>query len=303
MEKAGAKGGYKLPGIWVFVPGLVLGVYLAAKTLLHLRSQLPSGLHFIWFVAPALAGAAALPGAICRVMRWKAAVWLAVVAIGCYWVPLFYYLMLTASVAIGTLSILGIYYLAPTLLLLILFVVPPTIAVARMQLGGVVTSILAALVCTLASAYVMPAGKSVRHPGNESLVRYTDADAENTAIVLMRSLNVALYAYAKIYDAGYVDTLEKLGRPSQGQPDANRADMFVPEVYNFEVGASPNTFTKRGYLFTYTPEKDSSGKVVGYSIAARPTGHGGVRSIYSDQTYMIRATAENRSAGPSDPAV
>lgn len=167
----------------------------------------------------------------------------------------------------------------------------PTISVARIHRSGVLVGILVAFVCTTLASFGATSGG----------VTYTDADAEGSAINLLRTLNVALDAYAKKYDRGYVDMLRKLGRTPHGEPDMNHAVMFSLDERSFEYRSIPNTFEKKGYIFTYTAGMDSSDKVASYTITARPAGKGGKRSFYSDQTYILRATNGNRPAHAADP--
>ncbi len=285
---------YKLPGFWVFIPGLLLGTFLAGRSLLGTSNYSASAYQFFLFVVPVTAGAASLAGLVCRLLHWRASVVLAVLVVGCYWVPVFYLFFMVTKVILS-LSLMTVHFLAVGLVLLAILgalVALPTIAVGRIHWKGVLAGVLAAIICTYARFPLFPRGPDSA---------YTDTHAEFDAISSVRSLNVALDAYAKKYDRGFVDDLVKLGKPSQGQPDMNHADMmFVPQTEGFEYTGS-NSFRKSGYIFIYTPKMDSSNRVATYSIVARPTGHGGIRSFYTDSTYVVRATRENRPAGPSDP--
>jgi hypothetical protein len=184
------------------------------------------------------------------------------------------------------------------LLIVITLVVLPTIAVARIQWKGMLVGVLAACICTYIRFPVMATGRSTDPPQ----ARYADLVAESEASASLRTLNVALDFYAKRYGSGFVDDLAKLGRPVEGDPDANHAGLLTFYSGGFQYAGS-NSVSKRAYLFVYTPKMDSSNTVTGYTIVARPTGHGGMRSFYSDQTCVVRATQEDRPAGASDPPI
>lgn len=291
METTIAHSKYKLPAFWVFIPGLLSGAYLFGAWLVGASLQFASGYQFIAFVVPLIAGTASLTGLLGRLFHWKISIALAVLAVASYWVPVFFFLILSAGMIFKTMSIFGAIYVVPTLILLAIIAVVPTISVARIHRWGVLVGILVAFVCTALASFGATPGR----------VTYTDADAEGSAVKLLRTLNVALDAYAKKYDRGYVDMLQKLGRTPRSEPDMNHAAMFSLDERSFEYRSIPNTFEKKGYIFTYTPGMDSSAKVASYTITARPAGRGGKRNFYSDQTYILRVTNENRPADASDP--
>jgi|SRR5579864_6156339 len=290
----------KMPGFWVFVPPLLLGTSVAASAALGVGVQLPSGYHFIFHTAPLVGGAAAFVGLLARLFKSRISVLMAVLGIATCWVPLLFLIVLAAAMSLRSMATLGAYLLLPTLLLLLVFFLPPTISLFSVDSRMMTAGIILAVVCVAVGFRVFPPQTGA---GNQRFVTYADSDAENSAIGLVRNLNVALYAYNKKFRPGYVGDLEQLRKAPSGDADAQHANLFAPEIYHFEVGSTPNTFLSRGYSFAYQPEADPSGTITGYSIVARPTGHGGVRSFYSDSTYVIRATSENRAADSSDPPI
>src|SRR5579864_8935730 len=90
----------KLPGLWVFIPPLFLGMYIVAAALLGIRTQLPSGYRFIFFVAPMIGGAASLAGLLALTFHSKSSIALAVLATAACWVPLFFFLFLAAPMVL-----------------------------------------------------------------------------------------------------------------------------------------------------------------------------------------------------------
>jgi hypothetical protein len=75
-------------------------------------------------------------------------------------------------------------------------------------------------------------------------------------------------------------------------------------VLDNDCDTGPNSFVKDGYLFTYAAARDA-GSRDRYTITARPVDQGvtGRISVYSDQTGVVRSTAENRAAVPFHSAV
>jgi hypothetical protein len=110
-----------------------------------MSTPLPSGYRFIWFVTPIVAGAASLAGLVCRLMHWRVSVVLAVIAVAGCWVPLFFYSILSFAMMFKAVSILGAYFLLPTL-----FIV--AIATVQSPLSARIGSILAARVAGIAVA-------------------------------------------------------------------------------------------------------------------------------------------------------
>ena len=69
-------------------------------------------------------------------------------------------------------------------------------------------------------------------------------------------------------------------------------------------GGRANSFVKSGYRFTYWPgPRDVKGQIATYTIAARPLEYGktGSRSYFTNESAVIRATAEDRDATAQDP--
>jgi hypothetical protein len=74
----------KLPGWWVFVPGLLLALGFARPMLLGRNSPLSSTFRFFWFALPPIAGVTSLAGLLCRLLRLRVSVVLAVLSVSCY---------------------------------------------------------------------------------------------------------------------------------------------------------------------------------------------------------------------------
>jgi type IV pilus assembly protein PilA len=131
------------------------------------------------------------------------------------------------------------------------------------------------------------------------------APAEAAAVAAIRVLNEAEARYASQYDAGFTDTLQKLGPPSSGQPSREHASLVdAPLAGN---GSRDQTgFARNGYVFRYTPGKEKPGNPSGirsYVITADPTtrGKSGQRSFYSDESGVIRANATAGASGGDEP--
>jgi hypothetical protein len=125
---------------------------------------------------------------------------------------------------------------------------------------------------------------------------------EASVMASLRTLNTAQVTYGSTYNSGFTDTLTKLCSPDNGPPDAKAADLLDPLMCG-KAGDSGTVFRKNGYIFTYTPgPHDSHGRVAAYTISARPAEYqkSGVRSFFTDQSSVIRATAENRAATAHD---
>jgi len=152
---------------------------------------------------------------------------------------------------------------------------------------------------------------------------------EASAISSLKTLNTAEVTYAAIYNSGFTDNLNKLGAPAEGrQPDANNADLLDPVMCGKILDArggwrqsdTPNTFTRAGYRFTYTPSAQATSKetkkkggtsagrksvsrVEAYTIHADPLtpGETGERYFFTDESGIIRAARGKRANADSLP--
>lgn len=123
-----------------------------------------------------------------------------------------------------------------------------------------------------------------------------------TAPSTLRTLNTAMITYASTYNQGFPDSLRKLGPPPKGQPDMNHADLVEGVLAGLGKGATGTSFVKAGYKFTYMPGPGAFGRIATYTVTARPLEHGktAMRSFFTDQSNVIRATTENRDANARD---
>jgi len=120
-----------------------------------------------------------------------------------------------------------------------------------------------------------------------------------SAIGSMQTINNAEITYASTYDLGYTADLASLG-PSSGPPSAAAAGLIDEDLARGK---------KSGYVFTYAPgPRDAAGKVLSYSVSARPVNydHEDRRyqsSFFTDQAGVIRGTNEDRPATAQDPPI
>jgi type IV pilus assembly protein PilA len=145
-----------------------------------------------------------------------------------------------------------------------------------------------ALICSpLVATHV--AAQKVSSPPSE-------AD-QASAVGSLRSINTAEVFYDRQYQKGFSPTLLSLGVPPDGtKPSASAAGLLD----NSLTGGKKNN-----YVFTYGAGRpDAIGRISTYTVSARPAKwQSGVRSLFTDQTAIIRGTDENRAATASDPAL
>jgi type IV pilus assembly protein PilA len=119
---------------------------------------------------------------------------------------------------------------------------------------------------------------------------------EASAVSSLRTINAAQVTYASTYYKGYARTLAALGPPPEGsEPSENAADLIVAVLA---------TGPKNGYRFIFIPGPlDQEGRAASYHVIARPIEYGrtSVRSFYTDESCVIRATNENRLPTAQDP--
>ena len=116
------------------------------------------------------------------------------------------------------------------------------------------------------------------------------APFEASAVSSLRNLNTAQVEYARAYpDKGFASSLGELG----------------PTGYSL-ISAVLASGKKDGYIFNLMASpSDSGGKVVRYTITARPRRYGDdtVRSFFTDESGVLRFTSENRAATAQDPTL
>jgi hypothetical protein len=154
----------------------------------------------------------------------------------------------------------------------------------RLREGFYIFALYAVICLILQAASVPPLVKPLRKIN------------ETSATGSLRTVNTAEITYASAYEAGFSASLAALGPPDVGaQPSASAAG-FVDEAL-----ASGK---KSGYILTYTrgPE-DENGQIKSYTLTARPVKFGvtGCKSLYTDQSGILRGTREDRTATEQDP--
>jgi hypothetical protein len=128
-------------------------------------------------------------------------------------------------------------------------------------------------------------------PGRGTAARMTEAGAVGS----LRTVNGAAVTYMSTYEKkGYPESLAVLGPPKGTELDANAADL---------VGAELASGMKNGYRFRYeVVERDARGRVTQFRVFASPVKFPvcGNRNFMTDQSGVIRFTAENREASAQD---
>lgn len=122
---------------------------------------------------------------------------------------------------------------------------------------------------------------------SDEQLRQVWAWQETKAAETLREVNAATLTYSSQYQH-YPSALATLGRSESGMQaspaSAGLLDLpLLPPSYDFSYVSGPNRET--------------------YSVTARPTAwHEGLRSLFTDQTAVIRSTTEPRLASASDPS-
>ena len=112
------------------------------------------------------------------------------------------------------------------------------------------------------------------------------ARAETRALELLRETRVALTAYADAQGGIFPPSLDALPRESAAA-----------------VRQAAQRALAEGYRIEYTPGAlNSEGRVASFSLRAR-AGNFGYRNFFTDQTGVVRGTAENRPATADDPEI
>lgn len=144
-----------------------------------------------------------------------------------------------------------------------------------------------------------------------NLLRARIAANEASAVGSLRTINVAAVQYAAGYENGFPSSFEVFGYGKTIVGNCNHGGLIDRRLASGQ---------KSGYIFTYTPQfpNDASGPVVspkaaargctsggasGFTVAADPLQRGttGVRSFFTDQTGVIRYSANGESATADSP--
>ena len=127
-----------------------------------------------------------------------------------------------------------------------------------------------------------------------NVLRARMAANEASAVGALRTYNTAMVTYASACpDLGYPASLENLG---PGGKDCNHLDVLDATV----AGPAP---VKHGYRFYYSQTGISNGTRSRYILSADPVAPGtsGVRHFFTDQTGVIRMSANGAADANSEP--
>jgi hypothetical protein len=114
---------------------------------------------------------------------------------------------------------------------------------------------------------------------------------ESSAVGSVRTINTAQIEYARIHpDKGFASSLAELGP----KPGDALIDEFLAKGRRYRYVI----------LLTAAPP-DPSGHITQYTVTARPQKYGkyGTRCFFSDESGVIRFTAEDRAPTAQDPAL
>jgi prepilin-type N-terminal cleavage/methylation domain-containing protein len=133
-----------------------------------------------------------------------------------------------------------------------------------------------------------------------NLLRSKMSANEASAVASIHTINTSEVTYNSTYpDVGYTD-LAALGGAAPCIPSKTSACLVDPTI------STPGS-THSGYTFTATPGADTPAST--YAVGANPTSCSitGLRSFYSDGSYVIRYTTASGGActpaGPTDAPV
>lgn len=161
----------------------------------------------------------------------------------------------------------------------------------RSRARRLVFPVVSAVLLLFALAQVVPHWvRTDRHPANES-----------TAVGSLRTINTSAIAYFSTYENGFSPSLAAMGPPPSGTAfDCRAADLVDERLASGE---------KSGYVFAYLPGPPVDKPVLGcppgvksFAVSARPLKYGqtGRCSFYTDDSGVIRFTAEDRPATAQD---
>jgi hypothetical protein len=123
-----------------------------------------------------------------------------------------------------------------------------------------------------------------------------DVSGESAAATTLRVLNTSLITYVTIYrEVGLPSSLGALAGANDAEASSEHAKMLDPSFMAVPL-------VKFGYKFQYTLLDPGTGKghEGRYRITATPLEPGRSRSLFTDQSAVIRATAEGREASEND---
>ena len=138
-----------------------------------------------------------------------------------------------------------------------------------------------------------------------NLLRSRIAANEASATASLRTLNTAEVTYASTYNSGFTSTLGQLSTPSGGgQPTASQSDLLDPVLSGVQGsgGTTATSFTKNGFVFTYTPS-GTYPQIATYGVTANPQARGssGQRSFFTDQSAVVRSNSTNQASNTDSP--
>jgi hypothetical protein len=120
---------------------------------------------------------------------------------------------------------------------------------------------------------------------------------EALAVRCLHIINTAEINYAATYDKGYSRTLAPALETAAKQTDPSLGGAEL-------IDGSLMRGKKGGYVFAYKPGVVQGGKIVTYTVVARPEKwRKGLRSLFTDETAVIRWTSENRAATAKDATI
>lgn len=128
--------------------------------------------------------------------------------------------------------------------------------------------------------------------------------ALKSPVAALRTINTAAVTYASAYENGYPLSLSVMAPPPKDVPGSCRAAGLIDAT----LASGQN----HGYVFIYTPGPPVKNPPPGctpgaltYTVAARPLQYGrtGRLSFYTDESGVIRRTADDRPATTQDPPI
>jgi len=132
-----------------------------------------------------------------------------------------------------------------------------------------------------------------------SLMRSRMAANEASCAASLRILASAEITYSTIYNSGFTDDLSKLGPPALGSvPTFENSGLVDLVLAGATPGAPPPvaagllSFTKSGYVFTYTPG-GTWPEISSFSITADPQAKNstGIRYFFVNESAVVRANS------------
>ena len=134
---------------------------------------------------------------------------------------------------------------------------------------------------------------NARAPAQE-VAQAPSTEDQAGVIGCLRTINTAELTYANTYKNGFSSNLKALAAPNEGT-------SYIASAAGL-IDASLLGGKRNGYVFTYkAAAPDDQGKISGYTVSARPIKwQKGTQRFFTDQTDVVRSTAENRPATAKD---